>query len=90
MTPKRSFELIDHYARKQHLCFLAEMFLNRDKTEYILCFRPMEAANNSDRYACRYLQLEISEVNTLEQARELKDSVKTLLDKGLANLNSFS
>jgi hypothetical protein len=88
MTPKRSFELIDQYARKQHLCFLAEMFLNRIKTEYILCFRPAEAANNPDRYACRYLQLEIGTVETLGHARELNESTKALLDKEIADLKS--
>jgi hypothetical protein len=84
MTPKRSFELIDQYARKQHLCFLAEMFLNRTRTEYILCFRPTKATHNP----CRYLQLEIGIVETLEQARELNESTKALLDKEIADLKS--
>ena len=85
--PNQSFRLIDDYAREHHQCFLAEMFLNRGQTEYMLCFRPTEAAKNSDRYACRYLCFEISEISTVEQAQELNDSVKTLLDKELPNLS---
>ena len=87
MTQKRAFEQIDRYARKQHLCFLTEMFLKPDKTEYILCFRPTEAASNPDRYACRYLRLETGAIEKLEQAKELSDPVKALLDKELVNLN---
>jgi hypothetical protein len=88
MAPKNSFELIDDYARKHHLCFLAEMFLSRSRTEYILCFRPTEAANNSDPYACRYLRLESSAIGTLEREQKLNDSIKGSLDKELSNLNS--
>jgi hypothetical protein len=88
--PKQSFKLIDEYVRKQHLCFLAEMFLNRGKTEYILCFRPTEAANNPDRYACRYLQFETSMIWALEQASDLNDPIKALLDQELKNLNTSS
>jgi hypothetical protein len=86
-TPKQSFRLIDDYAREHYRCFLAEMFQNQGQTEYMHCFRRTRAANNSDRYACRYLCFEISEIRTMEQTHELNDSVKSILDKELPNLN---
>jgi hypothetical protein len=88
--PKQSFALINEYVRKQHQCFLAEMFLNKDQTEYILCFRPTEAANNPDRYACRYLHIETSRIRAMEQAVQLNDPIKALLDQELNNLNTSS
>jgi len=85
-TPKQSFKLIDSYARQYHLCFLAEMFLNKGQTEYILCFRPTEESQTSDRYACRYLNVNVGEIRILQQAQELTDSVRILLNKELATL----
>ena len=89
-TPKRSFRLIDEYARKHYQCFLAEMFLNQDESEYILCFRPTHSSLNSDRYACRYLNFEVGEVRRLEKGEELGDSVKAALDQELTHLRSSS
>lgn len=81
------FRVIDDYARKRHLCFLAEMFLDKHQTEYVLCFRPTEAANDPDRYAGRYLRLETSAIERLKQDKEPSYAVKALLDKELVNFN---
>ena len=43
MTPDetRFFQLVDDYARTQHLCFLAEMTLRTEELGYWMCFRPL-------------------------------------------------
>ena len=84
---KQLFQLLDTYAKSHYQYFLAEMFLNRTGTEFILCFRPTESNRNSpDRYACRYLQLPIKEAGIAEQQNMLSSAAKALLDKELAAL----
>lgn len=68
------FEQLDGYARKQYLCFVAELFLNDDQTSYYVCFRPTNAVQSSaDRYACKYLQIEVGQVRTACREQRLTD-----------------
>jgi hypothetical protein len=83
------FNLLDEYARTRHSCFLAEFFMNSQKTEYILCFRPLTAANNNspDRYAYEYLRIEADVARAAGKAAALVPSITGVLDNALAALN---
>ena len=80
----RVFSLVDKYSRDQHCCFVTEMFLNEARTGYTLCFRPIGAEKDSpNRYACRYLHLEIAEVKIAAGEGKLTPSTTESLDKEL-------
>ncbi len=80
----RVFKLLDDYSRNRHNCFLAEMFLNQAQTAYTLCFRPVNKNKNSpDRYACRYLHLEASELKIAAEKGSIGASTIEELDKEL-------
>lgn len=91
MTSSRKatlFRLLDTYAREHYQCFLAELFLDRTGTRFILCFRPADSNRRShDRYACRYLNLAIMDAETTVQQDLLGTAAKALLDKELAAFN---
>ena len=89
MTPDESqlFELLDEYSRTRHKCFLAEMFLDKSRAEYVLCFRPTSVSKDSpSRYACRYLQIKAVDARTAGQARILSTAIKEKLDRELLSL----
>jgi hypothetical protein len=86
---KQLFKLLDDCSRRHHQCFLAEMLLNEERTEYILCFRPTQVGKDSpNRYACQYLHLGISEANIAGQGNELGASMRALMDKELVSLGA--
>jgi hypothetical protein len=85
---KQLFKLLDDYSRRHHQCFVAEMFLNDERTEYILCFRPTQVKDSPNRYACQYLHLGISEANIAGQGNELGASMRALMDKELVSLGA--
>jgi hypothetical protein len=89
MTPEATtcFKMLDEYSRTRHRCFLAEMDLNADKGIYALCFRPLaENRNSGDRYACRYLHIEVEDVRCTAHIQELPRAIIELLDTELPTL----
>jgi hypothetical protein len=78
------FGLLDGYSRSHHQHFLAEMFLNKAISEWILCFRPIGAPRYSPaRYACRNLRIPTEEAAVLAGANALSSSIVARLDKEL-------
>jgi hypothetical protein len=68
----KTFELLDAYADRQHHCFVAEFFLNKNQTEYIVCLRPKEGNRNSpNRFVCVYLRIEPEQVITTARSNAL-------------------
>jgi len=86
-SEQQLFQLLDDYSRTHHQCFVAEMFLNNERTEFILCFRRVNAnKNSSDRYASRYLHFGIGEAEIAGQTNVLTTSVSAMLDKEVGDL----
>jgi hypothetical protein len=84
------FKLIDSHAREQHQCFLAELFIGSDPTAYTLCFRPSGPDRESpNRYACRYLNLAIVDVEKMVSAGSLDDATVALLKRELLTLQGL-
>jgi hypothetical protein len=86
MTPAETqlFELLDTYSRTLHKCFLAEMFLDKSGSEYVLCFRPVSVSKGSlGQYASRYLRIEAAHAQTVGQAGALSTAIKEKLDREL-------
>ncbi len=83
----QAFQLVDEYSRTKYQCFLAEMFANKEGTGYTLCFRPVGGSrDSSDRYACRYLDLDERQLVAASRANLLPSSVTEKLDSDLSNL----
>jgi hypothetical protein len=81
------FRLLDDYSRLQHQCFVSEMFLNDRKTEYVVCFRPVEAREDSaNRYACEYLQVGVPEAKLVSHTGVLTASIIKELESELPGL----
>ena len=82
------FKLLDHYSKTKHRCFVAEMDLNKSKSGYSVCFRPFGARIGSvDRYACIYVQIDMTAAATASDSNSLGESLINLLDARLAQLN---
>jgi hypothetical protein len=80
------FELLDKYAREQHSCFVAEFFLNKEKTEYVVCFRPVgETKDSVHRYACRYVRIGTTDVASIATKTALTDYILQELDAELSD-----
>ena len=81
------FRLLDEYSKKQHQCFVAEMFLNKPKDSYLVCFRPaaisIGAANSRD---CVYVSISISEARAVAEAKVVGNAISRLLETELAVL----
>jgi hypothetical protein len=91
MTPEDHpaiFKLLDRYARSQYQCFLAELFPGlEDESQYYLCFRPTDVCKDSaDRYACRYLTVELAELKKSRKEKKLTASIAQLMDSELSSL----
>ena len=83
----RIFKALDHYARDKHQCFVAEMFLSKAGAEYIFCFRPADGGKDSPgRFACRYLRIQIGEIESIAQTEIIPISVAEKLDRELLAL----
>jgi hypothetical protein len=57
----RLFTLLDSYAREKFGCFLAELDLTKDRTDYRVCFRPISLRDSPNRYACKYFHIDMEE-----------------------------
>jgi len=88
-SDKRLFELLDDYARKRHQCFLAEMFLNSEGSEYVLCFRPRGGSKSANQYSCRYLNIALVAGRAAGKAAALFPSMTQMLDDSLSGLSEF-
>jgi len=74
----RCFELIDSYARREHRCFLVEMFAAHTDSKYLFCFRPTQATRSSANL-CRYLTIAAEEVKMIEFQESLPMTVRQKL-----------
>ena len=81
------FELLDNYAKSQHHCFLTELFMNQDHTRYFVCFRPRgPLRDESERFACVYLQIDLEEARTIYSQRAITATVVRDMDEKLSKL----
>jgi hypothetical protein len=72
----RLFALLDEYARRRHQCFIAEMFLNREETAYLVCFRPLtRGIESADRFGCRYIEIDAVETKNAGKSATLVTSI---------------
>ena len=86
---KEFFALLDGHSRRQYNCFLAEMFLDDGKENYHLCFRPLGVGiDNPNRYACRYLKIDVVEMFSICSARELTADFNETLHRELMSLTA--
>jgi len=86
-TEKRSFRLLDEYARNKHGCFITELFLDLDGLKYIVCFRPLKAAPKP--HGCsphRYLRFRANEVHAVNAGKPLSPDMVRLMDEVLPTL----
>ena len=89
MTPTetRFFELVDHYARTRHACFLAEMNFRTKELGYDLCFRPTGTSENpTGRYAHKYLRIATELVEAAAHREQLEPFLASELDTELSKL----
>jgi hypothetical protein len=81
------FELLDDYARSRHHCFLTELFMNKDRTAYSVCFRPRGSLRDeSERFACVYLQIDLEEARNIYSQRAITATVVRDMDEKLSEL----
>jgi len=81
------FELLDGYASRQHQCFVTELFLNENQTEYVVCFRPKGTTRDSpNRFSCVYLRIEPEQLRTMARANALTPAIVKELNSKLPNL----
>jgi hypothetical protein len=87
----RLFALLDNYSRGKHKCFVAEMSLNDAGTYYVVCFRPADVRNDSpNRLACRYVNIDTMQTDTIGQTQALPISITEKLDGELSELRQSS
>lgn len=79
------FELLHDYASRQYHCFLAELFMNKDRTHYFVCFRPKgrrRDESESERFDCAYLQIDLKEAKTIcSQGAIMSTTVRDMDEK---------
>jgi hypothetical protein len=81
------FTIVDGHSRHRYQCFLAEMFLDRPKEQYVLCFRPAGAKiDDPNRYACRYIRVDVAEVSRIGSGHKLTTGFTARLHWELASL----
>ena len=60
------FILLNDYASSQHNCSVAELFMNGERTEYLVCLHPKGAPHVvSVRFDCIYLQIDLREAEII-------------------------
>jgi len=82
LTEEWFFKELDSTARRQYRCFVAEMFLRADQSKYFVCFRPTK--NNqgaADPYACRYLQIDLEDVEAAFKDKKLTSAITKNLEE---------
>ena len=87
LEDSKLLKLLDGYAKRHHKCFVAEFSFDEDKGEYTVCFRSLSVSPESpNRYACRYVTMEIGEAKELVRAGMLMVSIANVLDEELRPL----
>jgi hypothetical protein len=82
------FELLDKYAREQHGCFVAEFFLSKAGSEYIVCFRLSAVSKDSpQKSACRYVRFQTADLLGSTRNTALSDALRRKLDRELSALS---
>ena len=80
----RAFEVFDSYSKHHHGWFVAEMFPSEDKTEFVLCFRPLDTgADASNRYVCKYLRIPTPVMKAVAQEMKISTDISDRLDREL-------
>lgn len=86
-TEKRSFRLLDQYARNKHGCFITEFFLDLDGAKYVVCFRPLKISKEpANRYARRYLRFPAHEIHLMNGGKPLSPDIADEIDAALSTL----
>ena len=81
------FRLLDEYARTNHNCFVAELFLSTQSEVYVGCFRAAGLEKDSpNRYACKYLQFGVEDIRAMSSANCLSVPLAKQLDDALSTL----
>jgi hypothetical protein len=82
------FQLLDGFSRSKHQCFLAELFSNEGRAEYVLCFRPVTVSRAlPDPMALyRYLHISIADLRIAAASQVLSVSIVEKLDQALSSL----
>jgi hypothetical protein len=63
------------------------LFFSEHDDAYVACFRPVKTCRDSaDRYACRYLNIEIAEVREMTKIGLLPGSLANVIDEELHEL----
>lgn len=82
------FQLLDNFSRSKHHCFLAEMFPNESRGEYVLCFRPVTVPRESPdpMMFYRYLYISVFDLRVAAASGELPFHVVEKLNQALLGL----
>jgi hypothetical protein len=83
------FTAIDEYVKVHHRCFVAECFLGRSETEWVICIRPTaenRGAPARDRYACKYFRLSLEEAEEVCTANAVGPNLTEKIDRELHSL----
>jgi hypothetical protein len=82
------FQLLDDFSRSKHQCFLAELFPNEGRAEYVLCFRPVNISRDSldPMMFYRYLYISVVELRVAAESRVLPALIVEKLNQSLPSL----
>ena len=84
MEYSEAFQLIDTYSRNNLNCFIAEFFPDRKRRGFhLLCFRPTNAVNAADDYACKYLRIADDDLSLCANQETLPVMLETFLCREL-------
>jgi hypothetical protein len=82
----RLFAIFDHYSKTFFACFVAELFANPDKPEYLICFRPSAQETGGDQYASYYLHLPVKTAEHILSSGTISSETRDLLSVQLSKL----
>jgi hypothetical protein len=86
---RRSFELLDDYARRKHSCFVSEFF-EKDANVYLACFRPLgNKPCDPSRYACEYIAFDPEQLKESALERSLAVTIRQRLDEVLEKFRFY-
>jgi len=83
------FKLLGAYTKENHKCFATE-FMPGDRV-VTTCFGPSRGGSmgSANRYACRYLEIDLDSARRIARDKCLADTVKHLLGKELSEFNGM-
>lgn len=82
------FRLLDDFSRRNHQCFLAELFPNESRAEYVLCFRPVTVSKESPdpMMSYRYLYISVVDLRVAAESQVLPVAMIEKLDQLLLGI----